>query len=135
MRRLTYSLALASPASKWVKPFCEGTCLATFSLWKLKKTNLPKKRERPVLKLMTRDGLSSALTTTAALRLGRGLADILGRARERSVGLQRGLRPWKDWWGWCFWRVATVEEKARADKKEDAAIEEGGREGNDKGAS
>jgi hypothetical protein len=56
-----YSLARASPASKWVLPFCSGKpCFATFSLWKLKKTKRPKKRERPVLRLMTIDGFSSA---------------------------------------------------------------------------
>ncbi|GKV08512.1 hypothetical protein SLEP1_g20130 [Rubroshorea leprosula] len=54
LRRLTYSFGRVSPASKWVFPFCSGNpCLAMFSLWKLKNTNLPKKRERPVLRLIT----------------------------------------------------------------------------------
>ncbi|KAG5600332.1 hypothetical protein H5410_031702, partial [Solanum commersonii] len=46
-----------------------GTCFATFSLWKLKKTNLPRKSESPAIGLL--------------------------RKREEFVGLLRGLRPWK----------------------------------------
>ena len=89
MRRLTYSLARVSPASKWVTPFCSGTCLATFSLWKLKKTNLPKKSDSPVLKLITRGVLRSALTTPLLL---------LGVVAMKLVfgSLVKGLRPWKD---------------------------------------
>lgn len=95
--------------------------MATFSLWKLKKTNLPRKRDSPVLKLITREVFSSALTTPALL-LGMGLVDILGMVRERSVGLLRGLRPWKDWWGRCFWRVVAADEKVGAEKKAEDAI-------------
>ncbi|KAF2606990.1 hypothetical protein F2Q68_00044506, partial [Brassica cretica] len=80
-KRLTYSLARSSPASKWVLPFCSGTCLATFSLWKLKKTNRPRKRERPVLRLITTDGLSSALTT-AEEDLLPAVVDSLGKEEE-----------------------------------------------------
>ena len=125
LRRLTYSLALESPASKWVSPFCWGTCLAAFSRWKLKKTKRPRKRDSPVLRLITREGFRSALTTPAADRLGMGRVDILGRVRERerSVGLQRGRRPWKDWW----WRavavaVAVADENVGAEKKAEDAI-------------
>ncbi|CAA3008065.1 Hypothetical predicted protein [Olea europaea subsp. europaea] len=99
LRRLTYSLALTSPASKCETPFCSGTCLATFSLWKLKKTNLPKKRESPVLKLMTSEGLSSALILRLlglALAVnGRQKVEEMGFWKAVSVGLLRGLRPWK----------------------------------------
>ena len=81
-------MARESPASKCVSPFCSGTCFATFSLWKLKNTNLPKKRERPVLRLITRAELSSAFTTP----LPRGtLLEVLTLAE--AVDLVRGLRP------------------------------------------
>ena len=92
MRRLTYSLARVSPASKCVRPFCSGTCFATFSLWKLKNTNLPKKRERPVLRLITRAELSSALTPPFGITL---LVVVLTLVDEALVNLARGLRPWK----------------------------------------
>ncbi|XP_022855189.1 uncharacterized protein LOC111376463 [Olea europaea var. sylvestris] len=98
LRRLTYSLALTSPASKCETPFCSGTCFATFSLWKLKNTNLPKKRESPVLKLMTSEGLSSALILRLlGLVLGRQKVAEMGfwNWKVVSVGLLRGLRPWK----------------------------------------
>ena len=68
--------------------------MATFSLWKLKNTNLPKKSDSPVLRLMTKDGFSSALTKPldflvfGALKLSL----VLGAA------LVRGLRPWKEIW-------------------------------------
>lgn len=94
LRRLTYSFALASPASKCVCPFCDGTCLATFSLWKLKNTNLPRNKDNPVLKLITRGALSSALTPQLnffLVAIGRQKAALL----RASVGLLRGLRPWK----------------------------------------
>uniref|UniRef100_A0A2P2J9Y0 Uncharacterized protein MANES_01G006400 n=1 Tax=Rhizophora mucronata TaxID=61149 RepID=A0A2P2J9Y0_RHIMU len=107
LRRLTYSLALTSPASKWVTPFCSGNpCFATFSLWKLKKTNLPKKSDRPVLRLITKGALSSALKANLLPRL----TVILGR-EALAAALGRGLRPWNEmldgqrlWW--CFWMVA-----------------------------
>lgn len=94
LRRLTYSFALASPASKCVCPFCDGTCLATFSLWKLKNTNLPRNKDNPVLKLITMGALSSALTPKLnffLVAIGRQKATLL----RASVGLLRGLRPWK----------------------------------------
>ena len=78
-----------------------------------------------MLRLITREGFRSALTTPVADRLGRGRVDILGRVRERerSVGLQRGRRPWKDWW----WRavavaVAVADENVGAEKKAEDAI-------------
>ncbi|CAI9784068.1 unnamed protein product [Fraxinus pennsylvanica] len=96
LRRLTYSLALTSPASKCETPFCSGTCFATFSLWKLKNTNLPKKRESPVLKLITSEGLSSALILRLlGLALVRQKVAEMGFWKVVSVGLLRGLRPWK----------------------------------------
>ncbi|CDP13642.1 unnamed protein product [Coffea canephora] len=101
LSRLTYSLALASPASKCVCPFCSGTCFATFSLWKLKKTNLPRNKDKPVLKLITRGALSSAFTPPAdELNLffmtgGQNMEGLLLRKRPAvSVGLLRGRRPW-----------------------------------------
>lgn len=99
-RRLTYSLALVSPASKWVTPFCSGRpCLATFSLWKLKKTNLPKKSDKPVLRLITKDGFSSS-AFTPQLNFFFGAMERLGlvlnkRELGESVVLFSGLRPWK----------------------------------------
>lgn len=95
-----YSLARTSPASKWEIPFCSGNpCFATFSLWKLKKTNLPRKSDRPVLRLMTSDGLSSDLTVRRLPAVsGRRKVAEVGLARRRAVesaGLLRGLRPWK----------------------------------------
>lgn len=96
--KLTYSFALTSPASKCEIPFCSGNpCLATFSLWKLKNTNLPRKSERPVLRLMTSEGFSSALTTRLFPRF---LEAVIGRQKvaevvvRESVGLLSGLSPW-----------------------------------------
>ncbi|CAL5390189.1 unnamed protein product [Camellia sinensis] len=94
LRRLTYSLARESPASKWVIPFCSGTCLATFSLWKLKNTNLPKNSDRPVLRLMTRDVFNSALMAPLDRFLGVNLTVDMDLVRE-SGDLVVGLRPWK----------------------------------------
>uniref|UniRef100_A0A7C8Z386 Uncharacterized protein n=1 Tax=Opuntia streptacantha TaxID=393608 RepID=A0A7C8Z386_OPUST len=71
-------------------PFCSGTCLATFSLWKLKNTNLPRKSDRPVLRLITNDGFSSALHTIKPRRCFTGLTPI--RFRETMVSWRR---PWK----------------------------------------
>lgn len=112
--KLTYSLALESPASKWVIPFCSGTCFAEFSRWKLKKTNLPKNKDKPVLKLITKDGLNSDLITPT---LDAGFLDLMEilaleiLVENESVGLN-GLRPWNDWG--VFWMVAGVENKAEA---------------------
>lgn len=93
MRRLTYSWALTSPASKWVFPFCSGTCFATFSLWKLKNTNLPRNSDSPVLRLITTGALSSALTAPDLL----GAAAAAEEEEEALVALlARGLRPWKE---------------------------------------
>ncbi|XVF03527.1 hypothetical protein REPUB_Repub05bG0002000 [Reevesia pubescens] len=122
LRRLTYSLARMSPASKWVNPFCSGTCFATFSLWKLKNTNLPKKRESPVLRLITTGAMSSALTPSLA-------DDFLemGVTLDEDLALLRGLRPWNEmldgvsWWVACvfwFWMV----EKMGVNKLEEAAM-------------
>lgn len=123
LRRLTYSLALVSPASKWVFPFCSGSpCFATFSLWKLKNTNLPRNSDSPVLRLITTDGFSSALIApplllpTAAVLLTAALA-ALGAA-------PRGLRPRNEMlagdtaadarlWGFCT-AVERAEEAAAA---------------------
>ncbi|KAF2325686.1 hypothetical protein GH714_033077 [Hevea brasiliensis] len=105
-RRLTYSLARTSPASKWVTPFCSGTCFATFSLWKLKNTNLPRKRDSPVLRLITRGALSSAFSAKLFL----GLVVVI-LVRE-VLALMRGLRPWNGVRLWrCFWIVG-VKNKA-----------------------
>ncbi|KAL4339759.1 hypothetical protein GQ457_08G008060 [Hibiscus cannabinus] len=92
LRRLTYSLARVSPASKWVNPFCSGTCFATFSLWKLKKTKRPKKRERPVLRLITTGALSSAFTPPPPPSF---LADEMFVSLDEG-DLLRGLSPWND---------------------------------------
>ncbi|CAD5180938.1 unnamed protein product, partial [Musa acuminata subsp. malaccensis] len=92
------SFARLSPASKCVTPFCSGRpCFATFSRWKLKKTNLPRKRERPVLRLMTSDGFSSDRIEPGLRAQREGLtatARVWGSLQE-SVGL-RGRRPWKE---------------------------------------
>lgn len=112
--RLTYSFARVSPASKWVSPFCSGNpCFATFSLWKLKNTNLPKNRDRPVLRLITKGALSSALTAPL-LRATLLLAEEMLAA---AVDFVRGLRPWKhtlegfSWWRrWMAWQLAGENE-------------------------
>ncbi|KAB2033157.1 hypothetical protein ES319_D05G428500v1 [Gossypium barbadense] len=120
LRRLTYSSARASPASKWVNPFCSGTCLATFSLWKLKNTNLPKKRERAVLTLIITWALSSALIASLALA-----AEFLEKemALDEDLPLLRGLRPWNEMlegvtMPFFFWTV----EKIGVNKAEEAAM-------------
>lgn len=119
LRRLTYSLARVSPASKCVSPFCSGKpCFATFSLWKLKKTNLPKNKDRPVLRLITREALSSALTTPprGTLLLGVKVVTLV-----EVVDLVRGLRPWKQTLDgfrvWCFWMEG---DKAGVDNMDEA---------------
>ena len=55
---------------------------------------LPKKSDSPVLRLMTKDGFSSALTTPVDLLVfgALKLSLVLGAA------LVRGLRPWKEIW-------------------------------------
>ena len=118
LRRLTYSLALVSPASKWVTPFCSGTCLATFSLWKLKNTNLPKKRDRPVLRLITSGALSSAFMLKLPVVL------LVVVSLVVLALLERGLRPWKEMLhgdNWCFWMVV-VEEKVGVNKVEEGDV-------------
>ncbi|KAH0850221.1 hypothetical protein HID58_091272 [Brassica napus] len=117
-KRLTYSLARSSPASKWVLPFCSGTCLATFSLWKLKKTNRPRKRERPVLRLITTDGLSSALTT-AEEDLLPAVVDSLGKEEEEPPR-RRGRRPWNEMEFGFFWEITV--EKVVGVSKADALV-------------
>lgn len=82
------SLARSSPASKCVLPFCSGTCFATFSRWKLKNTNRPRNRETPVLRLITSDGLSSALAATDLLLAGAALNATDGD-RTRGDGASR----------------------------------------------
>eukprot|EP01018_Ginkgo_biloba_P016228 Gb_29776 [translate_table: standard] len=70
LRRATYSLALVSPASKWVIPFCSGNpCLATLSLWKDRNTNLPRNSDAPVQRLMTKEGFNSQLIREDALAI------------------------------------------------------------------
>uniref|UniRef100_A0A1J3FIT7 Uncharacterized protein n=1 Tax=Noccaea caerulescens TaxID=107243 RepID=A0A1J3FIT7_NOCCA len=118
-KRLTYSLARSSPASKCVFPFCSGKpCFATFSLWKLKKTNRPRKRERPVLRLMTTEGLSSALTT-ADEDLLPAEVDSLGKAEEEPPS-RRGRRPWNEMELRFFWGIAV--EKVEGESKADALV-------------
>lgn len=78
LRSLTYSLAWTSLALKWVFPF---------SLWNPKKTNLPRKRETAVLKLITSVELSSDLRAPG--RIDKALFPERGRRVERW----RGRRP------------------------------------------
>lgn len=101
-KRLTYSLARTSPASKWVTPFCSGNpCFATFSLWKLKNTNLPRNRDSPVLRLITSGALSSAFTAKLLLEL----VVVVNLSREVLAWVM-GLRPWNGERLWrCFWTV------------------------------
>ncbi|GMI85177.1 hypothetical protein HRI_002187000 [Hibiscus trionum] len=123
LRRLTYSLALVSPASKWVNPFCSGTCFATFSLWKLKNTKRPKKRERPVLRLITTGALSSAFTPPPPSFLADEVfVDMEVSLDEGDLG--RGLRPWNDGVA-TLWRlpwVVVVVEKTGVNKAEAEAM-------------
>lgn len=116
-----YSLARASPASKCVLPFCSGTCFATFSRWKLKKTKRPRKRDTPVLRLITSDGLSSARTATDRRAgvarndteervLGDGARrrpDTDGEDRTAAVEVAMALSIW--WWFLISlaWRAGT----------------------------
>ncbi|XP_056843534.1 uncharacterized protein LOC130495928 [Raphanus sativus] len=120
-KRLTYSLARSSPASKWVFPFCSGTCFATFSLWKLKKTNRPRKRERPVLRLITTDGLSSALTTAEEDLLPEVVVESLGKAEEEEPARRRERRPWNEMELGFFWEIV-VEKVVVGVSKADALV-------------
>ncbi|MCK1975299.1 hypothetical protein LNK20_21675, partial [Bacillus safensis] len=66
--------------------------------WKLKKTNLPKNKDKPVLKLITKDGLNSDLITPTLDAGFLDLMEILALeifVENESVGLN-GLRPWND---------------------------------------
>ena len=94
--------------------------MATFSLWKLKNTNLPKKRESPVLRLMTKGVLSSALTTPLDLLV---VGAVMLNLVLGAADLVSGLRPWKDIWVGESCGLVMEGERNKVEEEEAAIVE------------
>lgn len=69
-----------------------------------------------MLRLMTKEGFSSALTTQELLLVVGALNPSLVVGED----LVRGLRPWKEIWvgeRWLVWCLVTVDEMVGAENK------------------
>jgi len=98
LRIPTYSLALVSPAWKWVFPFCEGRpCFATLSLWNDKNTNLPRNNEAPVLRLITSEGFNAQVIREDDLQMAVRLLKLFWAFESSVFPSLRPTNEVRDW--------------------------------------